>query len=109
MLKSFQELFCEEERCKEGEFSRKVFWRVLYAHAWPFVPLLGGLRSDYFVADRELISGAGRATTMIQLRTEIADFVIDGNNRGWLRERLRIRVSTTRLKRLAGKYLHRGG
>jgi hypothetical protein len=105
VLKSFQELFCEEEHCTEGEFSRKVFWRALYPHAWPFVPLLGGLRSDYFVADRELISGAGRATTMVQLRTEIADFVMDGNNRGWLRVHLRIRVSATRLKRLARKYL----
>jgi hypothetical protein len=105
VVKSFQDLFCEEHRCKEDEFSGKVFWRALYPHAWPFVPFLGGCRSDYFAADRELISGAGRATTMIQLRTEIADFVMDANNRGWLRQRARVRVSTTRLKRLARRYL----
>ena len=105
MLKSFQELFCEEQRCNEGQFARKVFWRSLYSHATIFVPLLGGFRSEYFVADRELISGAGRATTMAQLRTEIADFVMDANNRGLLRQRVRVRVSATRLKRLARRYL----
>ena len=105
MLKSFQELFCGEQQCPEGKFARKVFWRALYPHAWPFVPFLGGFRSDYFAADRELISGAGRATTMIQLRVEIADFVMDANNRGWLRQRFHVRISTTRLKRLARRYL----
>ena len=105
MQKSFQELFCEAQRCTEGEFARKVFWRALYPHAWPLVPLLGGFRSDYFVADRELLTGAGRATTMDQLRTEIVDYVMDANNRGWLRQRVRVRVSTTRLRRLARQYL----
>jgi|ERR1019366_9483555 hypothetical protein len=108
MHKSFQELFCEQQRCNDGQFVRKVFWRSLYPHAWPFVPLLGGFGSDYFAADRELIACVGRVTTVSQLQTEIVDFFLDANNRGWFRQRIRVRVSTTRLKRLARRYLAAG-
>ncbi len=108
MLKSFQEHFCEKERCTAEQFARKVFFRTLYPQAKAFVTLLGGFRSDYFAADRELISGAGRATTMNQLRVEAEEFAIDSNNRGWLRQRVKIRVSTTRLKQLARQYLTEG-
>jgi len=104
-VKSLQELFCAEQRCDEGQFARKVFWRALPPHARFFVPLLGGFDAKYFTADRELITGAGRATTMEQLRAETVDFMLDANNQGWFRQRARIRVSTTRLKRLARRLL----
>jgi len=104
-MKSFQELFCVEHGCSSEDFTEKVFWECLNRHAIPFVPFLGGFWSGYFAADRELISCAGRAVNLGQVRVEIGDFFMDPNNRGWLRKRFQIRLSTTRLKRLARRYL----
>jgi hypothetical protein len=104
-VKSFQEHFCVEHNCSAEEFLGKVFWLCLNRHAVPFVPFLGGFRSGYFEADRELISSAGRSVNFDQVRGEIRDFFMDPNNRGWLRKRFNMRLSTTRLKRLARRYL----
>ena len=104
-MNSFQSLYCEAEHCLETDFIRRVFWRCVPLHAIPAVLVLGGWRSDFFAADRELIASAGRATNLHQLRAEIADYFLDAGNRGWLRRRASIRVSTTRLQRLARRHV----
>ena len=104
-MKTFEEAFCKEHRCDPERFRRKVFWRTLPRHAWPFVPFLGGFNSRFFTADRELLSGVSRAENMNRVRDEILDYFMDSQNRGWLHNVANIRVSTHRLKRLAKEYL----
>ncbi len=84
---------------------RKVFWLSLYPHAVIIAPLILLLNYDYFVADRDLIASAGRATDIPSVRSEVRDFFWDSNNRGWLRRTCLIRVSGQRLKNLARRYL----
>jgi hypothetical protein len=106
-MKSFETLLCEKDGCKPDEFVKKVFWHCLTRHALPFVPLLGGYRSDFFAADRELIESAGRAVQLGQVREEIAAFFMDSGNRGFWRRTANIRLSTTRVTRLSKCYLPR--
>ena len=100
-MKSLQELFCDVYRCEQAEFSRKVFSLCLHRRAILLVPLLGGFRADYFAADRELIAGAGRAVNLNGVHSEVRDFHLDANNRGWLRKRAKVRISAQRLLTLS--------
>jgi hypothetical protein len=80
---------------------RRLFWRGLYPHAVPFVPLLAILRPGYFKPDRELIHGLAGATTPEQFRDEINDYVLNPANASWLRNKGKFRVSTRRIERFA--------
>ncbi len=105
---TFKELFCAEHKCPHDQFVRKVFWRCLHRHAVLFAPLVGGYRSSYFVADRELIERAGNAVHMAEVKESIEYFFIDADNRRWARQGLDLRLSSLRLRRLAQEYLRAG-
>ena len=102
---TFEQAFCADHKCNEIEFRRRVFWYTLPPHAVFVAALLGGYRSRFFTADREFIAASARATTVDHIREEIHDYIMDSNNRGWLRRRLLIRISARRLKALARTYL----
>lgn len=78
---------------------RRLFWKGLYPHAIPFVPLLAVLRPGYFKPDRELIHGLAAATTPAQFREELTSYMMDPRNATWLRFRVRLRVSVRRVER----------
>jgi hypothetical protein len=80
---------------------RRLFWKSLYPHTIPLVPLLALLRIGYFKPDRELIHGLARATTPEKFRDEINDYVLNPANASWLRNRAKLRVSTRRVERFA--------
>jgi hypothetical protein len=80
---------------------RRLFWKGLYPHAIPFVPLLAVLRPGYFKPDRELIHGLAEATTPAQFRDELTSYMTDPRNATWLRFRVRLRVSVRRVERYA--------
>ena len=105
LMKSLEELYCDEHRCALEEFPRRVFWECLYRHALPFVPFVGGFGSDFFAADRGLILEAGRAFSRGQVREGIIDFFRDPGNQGWFKARCNLRISTRRLVRLSNRYL----
>jgi hypothetical protein len=66
---------------------------------------LGGFHGRYFAADRIFIAGVTRAEHLGQVRSEIRDYFLDAQNRGWVRHGLRIRVSARRLTNIAIDYL----
>lgn len=102
---TFLERYCAATGCPPAQFRRRIFWRCLHPLARPFVPLLGGMNSEYFSADRDLIADAARATTLEQLRDDIRDYLHDPRNQLWLRGTLQLRFSTSRLRALARAYL----
>lgn len=104
-MKTFRELYCAACRCRDEEFSRRLFWRCLHRHAVPLAPALLVARPEFFDADRAFIEQAGRARSMRELREEIHDFVIDSRNRSWWRRRAHVRVSAHRLSALARIFL----
>lgn len=104
-MKSFEELYCERHRCDSARFAQDVFFQCLHRRALVCVTVLGGYRSNYFSADRELVAGAGRATHMKQVREEVRDYMMSSDNRGALRRVWKVRLSARRMLALASKFL----
>ena len=102
-MMTFENAFCAARRCAPNEFGRKLFWACLYPHAWPIAVIAGGFASNLFSADRELLNRVAGARTVPEVREEITDYFLEAG--GSLRHRLRLRISTTRLKQLAKQHL----
>lgn len=102
-MPTLAELYCAQTGCAPRRFRQRVFWRNLHWNALPLAPLL--LLGDYFKADYELIDACGRATGLSQVYDEIREQPHDLQRQGWLRRRLKCRVSRGRLARLAAGYL----
>ena len=60
MGRTFSERYCEAHGCAQSDFPRRIFWKCLHRRAIPWAPFLLALNSDYFAADRDLISEVGR-------------------------------------------------
>jgi hypothetical protein len=101
----FEEIFCAATGCSPADFPRVVFWRTLPLHARVAAFFVGGARAEYFSPDRDLIAAVANARSMGHVREEIREFFLDTRNRTWTRSRLRVRISTRRLKELAREYL----
>ncbi len=104
-MKTFRELYCAAERCRDDEFVPHIFWRCLYRQALPIAGLILLVHPDYFAPDRDLITFAGRTTSLRQFNEEVRDFVKDRRNRGWWRASLRVRVSAHRLRNIVVEHL----
>ena len=104
-MKSFRELYCEAEHCRDDEYVPRLFWHCLYRQAVPVAGVILFLNPDFFSADRDLITFAGRATSLRQFNDEVRDFVKDHRNRSLARGGLRLRVSVHRLRKIVLKHL----
>jgi len=104
MPPTFSELFCEKQGVAEKDFERVVLRRTLHRAARILFPLLN-LDRTYFTADREFIRCVGRISRLGQFDSEAQDFAMDSNNTGFLRRRLKLRVSRERLARLVRQTL----
>lgn len=107
-MRTLREIYCEKHQCTARQFQRRVFWLCLYPHARVFAPFFLLLHYDFFSPDRALISCAADAVTMARIRDDVRDYFWDSENRSWVREKLRIRVSGQRLKNFARIYLPEG-
>jgi hypothetical protein len=108
-MKTFEELFCEANKCTPAEYPRKVFWKCIYRHAIPIAPLIFLFNSSHFDADRELITHVRGAQKMNQVWEEVRDYFINPKHSGWLRRRANIRISARRLIGLTREYLPSSG
>ena len=97
---NFAVLFCQKRNLARDRFVEEVLAESLYPHAHVLYVLLVWLHSDYGAADLDFIGGVGRISCLQDFWGEAEDFAHHPNNRGLLRQRLRIRVSARRLRRL---------
>lgn len=104
-MPTFQDAYCARHQCSADAFRKRVFWQALPPHARVFGLLFGGRNSRYFAADRSFISSVGSAESLHQVLQEIRDYFMDPQNRGWLRHRVRIRVSSKRIQQLVREHL----
>ncbi|MET0263846.1 MAG: hypothetical protein ABW223_13160 [Rariglobus sp.] len=74
--------------------------RALYPRTLPVKWLLPLLNRDHFTADFDLIYGVEHLRRLRDFTTEAERFNEHPSNRGWLRRRLGLRVSTSRMKAL---------
>ena len=104
-MPTFEEIYCQRQRCDKQTFRRDLFWKCLPAYAAPVAWLMGGMSGSFFDADRDLLAGVALAARSEQISEEVRDFFEHPANRRWPRRVLRLRLSTARLRRLARHYL----
>lgn len=97
---TFAESFCAQHRIAPEQFVQAVFKAALYRRARVFAPILHFFSHDYFAADFDLIYGVEHLRRVRDFTAEAERFNEHPGNRGWLRRRLCLRVSTKRLKAL---------
>ncbi|MBW8781070.1 MAG: hypothetical protein JF599_04175 [Verrucomicrobia bacterium] len=97
---TFAESFCAQHRIAPEQFVQAVFKKALYRRARVFAPALRFFNHDYFAADFDLIYGVEHLRRVRDFTAEAERFNEHPGNRGWLRRRLCLRVSTKRLKAL---------
>lgn len=98
---SFAERFCARHGLSPGAYGEAVLRRALYPHARGVYCALACLSENYGRADRDFIHGVGMIRRLQDFSGEAADYMDHPANRGFLRRRLRLRVSSRRLRRLA--------
>jgi len=100
MNSTFSEMYCARHGVDAAEFERRLFLAGLYPHARWLLWLLRLAGPDYFSPDREFIRAVGQLRSRRLLHAEIGEFHTHPRNRGVWRVVLRLRVSTTRVRRL---------
>jgi len=98
-VRTIREIYCTTENCPESEFETRLFWRSLPPWLRPIALGVWWGGRHYFQPDIELLAAIGRAGTERELESEIAEFRRDGRNATFWRRRLRLRISTRRLRR----------
>ena len=96
-MKTFRELYCERHGVALDRFERVLLWRCLHWPARPFHWLLR-MNRDYYSADLDFIRGVGDLKSRRGFHNEAAEFHYHPGNRGFLRQRLLLRVSSQRLQ-----------
>lgn len=105
-LGSLAHLMCDDRDYGDGEFIPALMRTCLARRARPFYLLFP--RTEFFAADRELIGAMAHARTMADVEDAIDDYWVHPANRTWLRRTAGLRVSTLRLRQIAGDYLPPG-
>jgi hypothetical protein len=86
------------DRADSDDRLRRLFWRAFPPHLLPLVLCVMVFNPSYFRFDREVVDQLLRARTPREWEEELRDFSRDFRNRSWLRGRLRLRLSTRRLR-----------
>jgi hypothetical protein len=99
-MRTFAELFCQRYHIPPQRYAPAMFRRCLHRRAWLLLPLARLLPGRFFAADYELIHEVGRLTRASGVSDELALYYRQPGNRGFLRRRLRLRISGARVSRL---------
>ena len=99
---TFAKLFCRIHRCREEDIEERVLWHCLYNSATiPLAWVVLKFDPDFFRADLQMISDIKAATAYVQVREMLADHHTAFLKKSFLRNRLKLRVSRTKLISLA--------
>lgn len=100
-LPCFSEQAMAQWECADTAYAQRVFWHTLPRLALPLAALVWLVRREFFARDLALIRDLGRTRDANEFHFLIEEFRDETFRRGgWLRRRLRLRVSGTRLRRL---------
>lgn len=103
---TFANLYCQEYRLDLERFTTSVLRSSLYPHARPFYGVISRLWPSYFAADQDLIRSAGLLRHVRDLQDDLSDYLHHPANTGLARRLFRIRISTTRFRRIVREALH---
>ena len=105
---TFAKRFCEQQGIPSARYASAVFAKSLYPHARLIGWLFGFLRRDYFSPDFELIRSVAHLYTLKAFFDEANHYIEHPSNGHWLRRILKIRISTTRMRKLFKKTMAAG-
>ncbi len=97
---TFAERFCTDHAMTREEMAREIFLRSLYPHARLLKMFLIFQNAIHFQADYDLIYAAMDLHRVRDFAVLASEFNVHPANRGTLRRKWRMRVSTHRLRRL---------
>jgi hypothetical protein len=103
---TFASRYCAIHGIERAAYGNVVLRAALYPHAraiFSFLPR----RS--LAVDREFVESVGRLRRAEDFKSKLQDFRDDPNGRTWLRNRLRLRLSSRRLHRLVRATFGPGG
>lgn len=97
----FRDQAMAQWECDASAYERRVFWRVLPRVALPLAAIVWLVNRAFFARDLALIRELGPTRDATEYHFLIAQFRDDClRSGGWLRNVLRLRVSSRRLRRL---------
>jgi hypothetical protein len=99
ILVTFRERFCQKYKIPDDKYERVAMRHALYPHA-RLVWWLVTLDSQFDTADIEFIRCIGRTARLREYENEALDYRQHPRNDGFLRKRLKLRVSVARFRRV---------
>ena len=102
---TFREAFCAKSGIKDEEFMREIFNRTTYPHVRFIKYPVEFFNAYHFAADYEYILSVGETRCSKHFMTEGFFFNIHPYNRGWMRRKLLLRVSTKKMQKLVKETL----
>jgi hypothetical protein len=81
-----------------NQLEKNLFWRALYPHAWVLAVVIKLFRPSFFETDYELIRHLLESRSRKDIADHITYFHTDWRNKRFIRRRLKIRISTDRLR-----------
>jgi len=100
MDQTFYDLCCRHFGCKPEACEDAIFWHCLFSQSKLKARLMHALHPEFFLADRKLIRSLAGVASYAELENELMEFRVDYISGGFLREKWRMRVSTTKIARL---------
>ncbi len=98
---SFCEAYCARYGCAPADFENGTFRRGLSFLLWPVAGLVALWKPDFFKDDQAAIRRLGATRGLDHFRAELNDLhYVTQRDGGWLRRRVGLHVSLSRLERL---------
>jgi hypothetical protein len=94
---TFAEIYGERTGLAPAELNRVLFNRTLYPAARLIAGLVRWLNPRHFIADNEFCEDVGNLRSLEDFSLALGSYIEHPANRGFLRRRLRIRVSARRM------------
>jgi hypothetical protein len=105
---SFLERYCKTYQCPAESFEKNVLWRCMPALPRPLAQFIGRVNRNFFRSDMALISELKEATRFSQVRDIISFYTFQSPRQSFVRQLLRLRMSRSKLLKLARSVLRPG-
>ncbi len=102
---SVAERYCVLHGIPPEDFIPHIRRKVLHPHARFIVPVIVLFKSNYLVPDNDFIDDVGQITHYSEFSASVAEYFYHPANIGILRQRLLVRVSSERMRRLVKQIL----
>lgn len=99
----FQQLYCDQHQLSPEQFSKHLRNRALYPHARILTPVLTLFNSDYLAADNDFVEDVAQLCRYNDFFGSSFQYIHHPVNRGFLRRRCRLRISTERMRQIVRK------